>query len=213
MKPTDIKIHQNSKRKNICLKITPDMVLHLYLPLNYHNKKIEKILEESTPWITKTIQKLAAQQESYAKILQNHNNEILAFGTWSKKEDYLTNQDIKIALLQYITSTIAYYAPLMQVTPQKIKIRNNKKVLGSCSYENNLNFSILLFFAPKLLIDYVIIHELAHIKHKNHSKAFWDFVGEFCKNYKEKRNQIKQNLRFYQMLYEKYFSLSSNTLL
>ena len=62
---------------------------------------------------------------------------------------------------------------------------------GSCSANNALHYSFRLIYAPKEVIEYVVVHELAHTKHKNHSKAFWDEVATYVPDWKEKRNWLK----------------------
>lgn len=76
---------------------------------------------------------------------------------------------------------------------KSIKIGNAKSRWGSCSGKNNLSFSLRLIMAPISVIDYVIVHELCHTIHHNHSKNFWNQVSKFCPNYKEEKIWLKQN--------------------
>ncbi len=81
----------------------------------------------------------------------------------------------------------------------KISIKYNHSNWGSCSSKRNLNFSSRLLFAPDDVIDYVIIHELAHLKEANHSPKFWAIVAKAMPNYKEKENWLNthgKNLDF-----------------
>lgn len=64
---------------------------------------------------------------------------------------------------------------------------------GSCSADNRLRYSFRLLYAPKEVIAYVIAHELAHVKYKNHAKAFWKEVERLCPDYKNRRKWLKQN--------------------
>ena len=79
------------------------------------------------------------------------------------------------------------YSKKMNLIPTSISYRKNKRTWGSCNYKNGLNFNILLMKFPIELMEYVIIHELAHIKHKNHSKSFWDLVEVYCPDYKKEK--------------------------
>nr|WP_266096231.1 M48 family metallopeptidase [Aliarcobacter cryaerophilus] len=85
----------------------------------------------------------------------------------------------------FISTFIEKYSNLMQLFPTKISYRKNKRTWGSCNYKNELNFNILLMKFPLYIMEYIVIHELAHIKHKNHSKKFWDLVEKYSPNYKE----------------------------
>ena len=86
------------------------------------------------------------------------------------------------------------YSNIMQLYPNKISYRKNKRTWGSCNYKNELNFNILLMRYPIYIMEYIVIHELAHIKHKNHSKDFWILVEEFCPNYKDIEKTFKSLL-------------------
>lgn len=90
-----------------------------------------------------------------------------------------------------ITPIVENQAKIMELFPKEIKYRNNKSRWGSCSYNNNINLNLNLLKFPANVIEYVVIHELAHIKHKNHSKMFWNLVEKYCPNYKECEKLLK----------------------
>jgi len=96
----------------------------------------------------------------------------------------------KKELEQYIALRIGYYSQKMSLYPKGVKFRKMKRRLGSCSYDNILTFNTMLAKLSFNEIDYVIVHELAHIKHKNHSKKFWAEVSKIFPNYKEIRKSI-----------------------
>lgn len=75
----------------------------------------------------------------------------------------------------------------------RITIKHQKTRWGSCSTNKNLNFNLRLMMAPPDGIDYIIIHELCHLVHMNHSKAFWNLVASYCPEYKYWRKWFKQN--------------------
>jgi predicted metal-dependent hydrolase len=93
----------------------------------------------------------------------------------------------------YIENRVEYWAEKMNLKYNRIFIRSQKTKWGSCSSQKNLNFNWHLIFAPKKVIDYVIIHELAHLKHMNHSSKFWDFVKKYDRNYKSNILWLKAN--------------------
>jgi len=86
-----------------------------------------------------------------------------------------------------------YYANRLQLNPNKITIKEQKTLWGSCSSKNNINFNWRLIMAPIEILDYVIVHELSHLKHRNHSKNYWDFVKEAMIDYEERRQWLKAN--------------------
>lgn len=85
------------------------------------------------------------------------------------------------------------YARKMRLKPGRISVRDQKTKWGSCSSTGNLSFSWRLVMMPEDMIDYVVVHELSHIRHKNHGKDFWALVGSFLPDYKERKDWFKQN--------------------
>ena len=81
---------------------------------------------------------------------------------------------------------------VMSVTPEHISFRKANKRWGSCSPTNRISFNYHLMKIPTSLIEYVVIHELSHIVHKNHSKEFWGVVGSFMPDYQDKERKIKR---------------------
>jgi predicted metal-dependent hydrolase len=85
---------------------------------------------------------------------------------------------------------MGYFSQKLSLCPKEVKYRKMKRRLGSCSISDVLTFNTLLAKLSYIEIDYVIVHELSHIKHKNHSKKFWHEVSKIFPNYKEIRNNI-----------------------
>ena len=86
-----------------------------------------------------------------------------------------------------------YYAPVMGVSYGTVTIREQKTRWGSCSAKGNLNFNWKLVLMPPEILDYVVVHELAHRIHMDHSAAFWAEVGKILPDYKERRQWLKVN--------------------
>jgi predicted metal-dependent hydrolase len=74
----------------------------------------------------------------------------------------------------------------------RVSIRNTKSRWGSCSKQGNLNFNYKILFLPPHIADYIIVHELCHIKEFNHSPNFWNLVAELVPNHKDIREELKQ---------------------
>jgi len=97
----------------------------------------------------------------------------------------------KAACEEKITPMVEQMATLMRLQPTAIAYRHNKSRWGSCSSQNRLSLNTRLMMLPEEMIRYVVIHELAHIAHKNHSKRFWQLVAQYCPNYKELRRGVR----------------------
>jgi hypothetical protein len=88
---------------------------------------------------------------------------------------------------------VAYYSRQLSLFQEGIKITSAHYRYGSCSSKNRLSFTWRLVMAPLAVIDYIIIHELIHIKVKNHSKAFWDSVGTVMPDFRTHKRWLKEN--------------------
>ena len=87
----------------------------------------------------------------------------------------------------------AYCLKMAEALPSSIRIHTYKRRWGSCNRRRELTFNLLLASAPQSIIDYVIVHELAHLKYLNHSAAFWQRVSEFYPDYKQATKWLRQH--------------------
>lgn len=92
-----------------------------------------------------------------------------------------------------------YYSHIIGVNPKCIKIKSQKTLWGSCSSKGNINYNYRLIFAPINIVDYVVVHELCHMVHLNHSKDFWNLVESIVPNYKGLRKWLNENSLFLQI--------------
>jgi len=90
-----------------------------------------------------------------------------------------------------VLERLAYFNRFYGLKWGRVAIRNTKRRWGSCSKRSNLNFCYRVVFLPKDLTDYIIVHELCHLKEFNHSKAFWALVAMTIPDYKTLRKQLK----------------------
>lgn len=94
-----------------------------------------------------------------------------------------------------IKERVKKYQEQIGEEPNAIKVKKQKKRWGSCSSKRNLNFNWKLIMAPMSVIDYLVVHELAHLKYPNHSKEFWQLVEAVIPNYEEKQEWLRINGR------------------
>ncbi|MBO0562170.1 M48 family peptidase, partial [Clostridium botulinum] len=86
-----------------------------------------------------------------------------------------------------------YYSNILKVAPKNIVIKNQKTLWGSCSSKGNINYNYKIVMAPLEILDYIVVHELCHLVHMNHSKDFWDLVEIVIPDWKKRRNWLKEN--------------------
>ncbi|MUU40270.1 M48 family metallopeptidase [Helicobacter pylori] len=194
-----ITIQKSKKIKTLSLNITPSLEVILKMPDSCPQARANAFLKEQEAWLKKTF---LAMQEKHSLLrtnLEKYKNKILVFDEVKNTNDY-TLTELKKILKTYLEQKLPSIAQKMQTSYTGFSVRNNAKVLGSCSYHNRLSFALLLVCAQKEAIDYVIIHELAHTIHKNHSQNFWRCVKIFCPNYRALRDHLKQRVVFYTQL-------------
>ena len=162
-----------SKRRTLCLQIKKDASIVVRAPKGVSKKRIEEFVAKHLNWIEKHLEK--------------RKNQPLPPQELTKEEI----KSLKKSAYEIIPPKVAYFSQIMGVTPEHVSINSAKTRFGSCSGKNRLNFSCRLMFYPESAIDYVVVHELAHIKHHNHSKDFWAFVGKFMPDYKERRKLLR----------------------
>ena len=88
---------------------------------------------------------------------------------------------------------VEYFNKIYNFSFNKILIKNQKTRWGSCSNKGNLNFNYKILFLPEALRDYIIVHELCHLKEFNHSKNFWKLISRAIPDYSEIKNELRKN--------------------
>ncbi len=93
---------------------------------------------------------------------------------------------------QFIPLLVEKWSRQMALTPTNIRFRKTKRQWGSCSGKNILSFNTMIMKLPQDVIQYIIVHELAHIKHKHHQKSFWKLVEKYILDYKQHVTELKK---------------------
>lgn len=106
----------------------------------------------------------------------------------SVTKHYVTHREAARALVH---QRLQFFNTHYNLPYNRVAIRNQRRSWGSCTSLRNLNFSYKILFLPPELRDYIIVHELCHLKELNHSNNFWSLVAEIFPNYKELRKQLK----------------------
>ena len=166
-----------SNRKSLAIEIKTDLRVIVRAPIFVSNRDIQKFIADKSVWIEKTIEKVKMSNEQEKSMPKFTAEEI----------HNLADKALKI-----IPKRVEYYAKVMDVSYGRITIRNQVSRWGSCSAKGNLNFNCLLMLCPAEVIDYVVVHELCHLKEMNHSKKFWSLVERFCPEYKQHKAWLKE---------------------
>lgn len=168
-----------SGRKTICIQITEDAEILVRAPYGCKKAAIEKFLNEKENWIRKKMTgRLAEQKRERQKPY-----------TQEEKERLVREAADKIA------ERTEHYSQIMGVTFTRITIREQKTRWGSCSSKGSLNFNWRLILAPGKVLDYVVIHELAHRKEMNHSPRFYQIIEGMMPDYKVYQTWLREHGR------------------
>lgn len=176
------------------------------VPSFYEETQIQALLTRHRGWIEKQWRNIASVDNAILEALNTYPDKFLVFGEWQKiieENRAIDVRYLKVLLLKYLHARVPEIASKMKLRYNKISVRLVKTRLGTCSANNNLSFSLLLICASKELIDYVIIHELSHVAHKNHSKNFWNLVESYCLDHRRMRKELHSQVKLYLALLER----------
>lgn len=167
-----------SSRKTLAVQVTSAGEVKVRAPRHMSYAAIDRFLTEKESWILKHLQRVQAHPAS--------RPEPAPLSGAERRRYMQLARDI-------FTQKTAYYAAVMHVTYGRITIREQKTRWGSCSSAGNLNFNWRLIFAPEPVIDYVVVHELAHRKEMNHSPAFYAIVQSVLPDYKTQQKWLRDH--------------------
>lgn len=170
--PYSIRISERAQRMRVAVYVDGDVVVTK--PIGTTTEKLKKFVEAKKHWILKKLEAntttvISELQESSREHFRNNESEALELVTrkvdeWNKKLDYKYTD---------------------------IAVKQLKSRWGSCSHGGSLSFNYKILFLPESLQDYVIVHELCHLKQPNHSPKFWSLVAKTLPNYEHLRSAIK----------------------
>ena len=162
-----------SDRKTLSLQVTEDCRVIVRAPHRCSEHKIRKFVAEHEQWIENA---LAKQKKAGDGKLSLCDADI----------DFL-----KVYAGRVLPEKVKHYASVMGVTYGTVKITSAQKRFGSCSGKNNICFSYMLMLYPEEAIDYVVVHELAHTVHHDHSREFYAFVAKTLPDYKAREKFLR----------------------
>lgn len=163
-----------SRRKTIAIQVKEDGSVVVRMPWRASRRQAEAFLQEKREWVERQQRRMELRRS---------------------RQPLLTEEERKrgrALARKIIPQRTAWYAGKMGVTYNRIFLREQKTRWGSCSGQGNLNFNWKLILLPQELMDYVIVHELAHRREMNHSEQFWKIVEEVLPDYRERRKRLRE---------------------
>lgn len=171
---------KRSKRKTISIEITKDLCVLVRCPMRLPKREIEHFLAKNEAWISSHLVTMKKRVE----LEQKH--------TLSERQASALKEKAKEVLPQ----RVAYYSALTGLVPTGIKITSAEKRFGSCNAKDSLCFSFRLMLYPPEAVDYVIVHELAHIRYKNHGRQFYALIAQVLPDYKKRERLLKNSYAY-----------------
>lgn len=163
-----------SRRKTLAIEITREAKLVVRVPLRCPQREIERFLKEKEGWIAVHLANMQARREAHPE-------------PTAEEEAALRRKARDI-----LPSLVAHWAAVMGVEPTGITVTGARTRFGSCSPKNRLSFSFRLMEYPMAAVEYVVVHELAHIRHKNHGPDFYKEIAAVLPDWQARRELLKK---------------------
>ena len=162
-----------SDRRTVALEVTRDGRVLVRAPRRMSEKEIERFVASHEEWLQKALEKQQERQEKMPEPDEAERQRCIALAKAT------------------IPPLVDSYARRMGVAPTGITITGAQTRFGSCSPKNRLSFSWRLMRYPAEAVEYVVVHELAHIRHKNHGREFYAFIASVLPDYKEREKLLR----------------------
>ncbi|MBR7091870.1 MAG: M48 family metallopeptidase [Clostridia bacterium] len=162
-----------SGRRTLALEITRDLTLVVRAPYGVGRKRIEQLIAAKEGWI-------AAAQQRMQRRLQQHPPAA------PERE-----RELRRLAAERIPPLVERYARQLGLYPQRVRVTGARTRFGSCSARDSLCFSFYLMEYPPEAVEYVVVHELCHIRHKNHGPAFYALVASVLPDYRQRQKLLR----------------------
>ena len=214
-------IRSKRRTKTLSLQVKKDGTVTMLVPQRVSKREADNFFRQKEEWIRKQLTKMSERadspnterkfvagekflyhgeeyplemgaQGSKAGLVLSHGTFILTPGSSDGTRAIFVDWYRNTALRE-LAERMRHYSSRTGLIPKRITITDARTRYGSCSAANRLSFSWRIIMAPYSVMDYVILHELAHIKVKNHSPRFWDFLETICPGWKEERRWLREH--------------------
>ena len=165
-----------SGRKTLALEIKDDLVVRARIPAGVTDGQLKGFVAKNEGWICKNYKEMRARMEKRPPTPRP-----------------MPTKEEQQKILEKIAGRVSHYEKVMGLSCNKITVRDQKTRWGSCSSKGNLNLNYKLAYMPQKILDYVVVHELAHLRHMDHSREFWALVETYLPDFKECRKWLKEN--------------------
>lgn len=215
--PVTYRLLRMPRRKHVHLVVSADGGLQIRVPYRCSREHAEAVLRENGVWALEALERardavqarpalgegselsllderlyLGLRQATRVSV-RREGAEIVVAGPdlrYGSVESSLSGW-YRAQAHEYLGGRVACLAPLLGVAPSRLTIRGQKTRWGSCSYRGTISLNWRLMLTPAELAEYVVVHELCHLRHLNHSPEFWRFVATFVPDWQARRKRLR----------------------
>ena len=213
----ECRVIRSERRKTVCIRVAGDGVPELLVPTFITDMELRHIAGRYAGWIdehAKSFEELMESRGDFelriggtvrclgeGRIIRTHpemtvsyDNEAFYVPEGFEEENLrrAVIQAYKLFARNYLTARTYEIARMMGLKPSAVKVNSAKTRWGSCSSRGSVNYTWYAVMADREAVDYIIIHELCHMRHMTHSKAFWDEVRKWCPEYERMKDELKE---------------------
>jgi predicted metal-dependent hydrolase len=218
-KPVTYTLKRTGRRRSIGLRID-DRGLTVNVPMRASEKWLHSVLQEKATWVVEKLESWQAKkpvpqqwrdgepvlyrgETLTLRIIpslfdtppQLHGTQLIVYISQAENPvaiEKTTMHWYRCEALKLFTECIGHFAPIMNVNPGEIKLSSARTQWGSCTTRGTVRLNWQLIKMPLELVDYVVVHELAHLREMNHSAAFWRVVEAACPDYVKRRSELRR---------------------
>lgn len=215
--PPPYQIKRHRRARSVKLRAEARQGLVITVPYRFNLRELASILDENKSWIEQQLQKIRLQTvdmlpsdivfhsinttykityehlDTRLRLWQRSENDMVVLGNMADQQrcKKLLSMWVRKLSKEYLPKHFHRLSQLMGIEYQGLTIRNQKTVWGSCTSQHTINLNYKLFLLPIHLMNYVMVHELCHTKHLNHSDQFWRLVERYDPNWKQHRQALR----------------------
>ena len=213
----ECRVIRSERRKTVCIRVAGDGVPELLVPTFITDMELRHIAGRYAGWIdehAKSFEELTRSRGDFelriggtvrclgeGRIIRTHPEMTVSYDNeafWVPEG--FSGENLRQAVIQvyklfarnYLTARTYEIARMMGLKPSAVKVNSAKTRWGSCSSRGSVNYTWYAVMADRDAVDYIIIHELCHMRHMNHSKAFWDEVRKWCPEFERMKDKLKE---------------------
>lgn len=168
------KLRRSKRARLMRISVSCDAGVVVTVPFFMEESRFENFIRAKANWILRKV-KYVSRFKNLPRI----------------KTSAVEYRKLKLQALNLAKEKVKYWNQFYNFSYNRVSVKNQKTRWGSCSRKGNLNFNYKIVHLPQDQLDYLIVHELCHLKEMNHGRGFWELVSKTIPDYKKLRKELK----------------------